>query len=154
MVMFRFSRACVQSAWMVYIAEPSAWMLSTFLSGHAIAAPVAIGMPRPIEPPMFCQPGVRMRIARRGEEGAPGRDALVHHDRVLGNQRADRLGERDQVDLAGRRRLRAVFRGLDRLLCGTELVREPFERVDQSSSMVESVVNWVSFGASRLGLSG
>jgi len=39
-VMLRFSRACVHSDWIVYIAEPSASRLSTGRSGHAIAAPV------------------------------------------------------------------------------------------------------------------
>src|SRR3954447_12779384 len=46
------SRACVHSAWIVYIAEPSPSRLSTGRSGAATAAPVATGGPQPIEPPV------------------------------------------------------------------------------------------------------
>src|SRR3954454_14634153 len=72
-----------------------------------------------------------MRIACRRKEAAPGRDAFVHHDAILGDQRADRLRQRDRVDLAGRERLRAILRRLDWLLRRAELVGEPFERVDR-----------------------
>src|SRR5262245_856768 len=47
----RRSRACVQSACIVYIALPSACRLITMRSGQAIAAPVAQGGPNPIAPP-------------------------------------------------------------------------------------------------------
>src|SRR5260370_38264155 len=47
------SRACVHSACTVYIALPSACNDTTRRSGQATAAPVASGMPSPIEPPMF-----------------------------------------------------------------------------------------------------
>src|SRR3954449_4764694 len=72
-----------------------------------------------------------MRIACRRKEAAPGRDAFVHHDAILGDQRADRLRQRDRVDLAGRERLRAILRRGDWLLGGAELVGQPFERVDR-----------------------
>ena len=45
-------RACVHSAYRVYIAPPSPWRQTTFLSGQAIAAPVATGMLCPIAPPV------------------------------------------------------------------------------------------------------
>src|SRR5436190_1675848 len=47
------SRACVHKACTVYIALPSACNETTRRSGQAIAAPVASGMPSPIEPPML-----------------------------------------------------------------------------------------------------
>src|SRR5438045_7532320 len=47
------SRACVHSACTVYIALPSACSETTRRSGQATAAPVASGMPSPIEPPIF-----------------------------------------------------------------------------------------------------
>src|SRR6201986_495089 len=50
----RFSRAWVQRDWMVYIALPSPTMQITLRSGQATAAPVATGVEKPIEPPMFC----------------------------------------------------------------------------------------------------
>ena len=46
------SRAWVHSDCSVYIALPSACRLSTGRSGHATAAPVATGIPKPIEPPV------------------------------------------------------------------------------------------------------
>ena len=46
------SRACVHSACRVYIAPPSPWRPTTFLSGQAIAAPAATGMLCPIAPPV------------------------------------------------------------------------------------------------------
>src|SRR5262245_13348613 len=52
-VMSRPSRAWVQSAWTVYMPLPSPSRHTTFRSGHATAAPVASGRPRPIEPPML-----------------------------------------------------------------------------------------------------
>src|SRR5690606_40159847 len=48
----RPSLACVQSAWTVYMPLPSASSDSTLRSGHATAAPVAAGMPKPIAPPV------------------------------------------------------------------------------------------------------
>ncbi len=47
-----FSRAWVHSDCTVYIAEPSACRLITRRPGAPIAAPVAIGMPPPIAPPV------------------------------------------------------------------------------------------------------
>src|SRR5438045_8500030 len=47
------SRACVHKACTVYIALPSACSDTTRRSGQATAAPVASGMPSPIEPPIF-----------------------------------------------------------------------------------------------------
>ena len=46
------SRAMVHSAWMVYIALPSPTSAITGRSGQAIAAPVALGRPWPIAPPV------------------------------------------------------------------------------------------------------
>ena len=46
------TRACVHSAYRVYITPPSPWRQTTFLSGQAIAAPVATGMLCPIAPPV------------------------------------------------------------------------------------------------------
>ena len=47
------SRACVHKACTVYIALPSACSETTRRSGQATAAPVASGIPSPIEPPML-----------------------------------------------------------------------------------------------------
>ena len=47
-----FSRAWVHRLWIVYIAEPSACRLITRRPGAATAAPVEIGMPPPIAPPV------------------------------------------------------------------------------------------------------
>src|SRR3974390_3291743 len=52
-VTLRPSRACVHSDCSVYMALPSPTMQITLRSGHATAAPVAIGVENPIEPPMF-----------------------------------------------------------------------------------------------------
>ena len=70
-VTLRFSRACVHSDWIVYIALPSAWMLSTGRSGHATAAPVASGMPMPIEPPMFCSQVCGCALRVEGKKPRP-----------------------------------------------------------------------------------
>src|SRR5882724_5034341 len=51
-VTFNCSRAIVQIACNEYIPEPSACKATTFLSGHAIAAPTASGSPSPIAPPV------------------------------------------------------------------------------------------------------
>ena len=48
----RPSRAWVHSDWIVYMAEPSASRLTTGRPAAPIAAPVAAGMPQPIEPPV------------------------------------------------------------------------------------------------------
>src|SRR5712672_2866859 len=53
-VTLRPSRAWVQSDCSVYIALPSPTMQITLRSGQATAAPVATGVEKPIEPPMFC----------------------------------------------------------------------------------------------------
>src|SRR5205807_5751142 len=50
----RPSRAWVHSDCSVYIALPSPTMQITLRSGQATAAPVATGVEKPIEPPMFC----------------------------------------------------------------------------------------------------
>ena len=49
----RPSRACVHSDWIVYIADPSACSSTTGRSGTATAAPVAVGRPQPIDPPVM-----------------------------------------------------------------------------------------------------
>ena len=46
------SRAIVHSAWIVYIAEPSASRQTTGRPGAPTAAPVAAGSPQPIAPPV------------------------------------------------------------------------------------------------------
>ena len=46
------SRACVHSAWIVYMAEPSASSEITGRPGAPTAAPVAAGRPQPIAPPV------------------------------------------------------------------------------------------------------
>ncbi len=88
------SRACVHSAWTVYMALPSPSSVTTLRSGQATAAPVASGMPMPIEPPMFWSQSCGRGRARRREEAAAGRDRLVDDDRILGKQGAERRAER------------------------------------------------------------
>src|SRR5450631_2359867 len=51
-VTLSFSRARVQSAWIVYIELPSPIRASTGRSGHAIATPMALGRAWPIAPPV------------------------------------------------------------------------------------------------------
>ena len=51
-VTFSPSRACVQSAWTVYMALPSASRQRTGRSAAATAAPVATGRPWPMAPPV------------------------------------------------------------------------------------------------------
>ena len=51
-VISRDSRACVQSAWTVYMPLPSASSAITLRSGQATAAPVANGSPIPMAPPV------------------------------------------------------------------------------------------------------
>ena len=48
------SRACVHSPCSVYIADPSACIVTTRRPGAPTAAPVAIGIPPPIAPPVSC----------------------------------------------------------------------------------------------------
>src|SRR5580693_2347489 len=64
----RFSRACVHSDWMVYIALPSPTMQITLRSGQATAAPVETGVEKPIEPPMFCNQSCGLAAAVGGKE--------------------------------------------------------------------------------------
>ena len=51
--MSKFSLAIVHKDWTVYIALPSPSKEITFWSGHATAAPMATGMPKPIDPPQL-----------------------------------------------------------------------------------------------------
>src|SRR6476661_6672515 len=70
-VTLRFSRACVHSDWIVYIALPSPTMQITLRSGHATAAPVAMGVENPIEPPMFCSQSWGAAAAVGGKKPRP-----------------------------------------------------------------------------------
>src|SRR6201993_2276449 len=64
----RFSRAWVHRDWIVYMALPSPTMHMTLRSGQATAAPVATGVEKPIEPPMFCSQSCGAEAAVGGEE--------------------------------------------------------------------------------------
>src|SRR5258707_12686437 len=70
--MLRFSRACVHSDWIVYIALPSPTMQITLRSGQAIAAPIESGVEKPIEPPMFWSQSCGAAAAVGGEKARPG----------------------------------------------------------------------------------
>ena len=72
---------------------------------------------------------MRMDAAGRREEAAPGAHAFVDHDRVVGEERADRLAERHRLDLAGRGLRRRVRRADERRRACADLVGQPFERV-------------------------
>src|SRR6201986_3951246 len=67
----RFSRAWVQRDWMVYMALPSPTMQITLRSGQATAAPVATGVEKPIEPPMFCSQSWGFAAAVGGKKPRP-----------------------------------------------------------------------------------
>src|SRR5580704_2412241 len=67
----RFSRAWVHRDWMVYIALPSPTMQITLRSGQATAAPVATGVEKPIEPPMFCNQSCGLADAVGGKKPRP-----------------------------------------------------------------------------------
>src|SRR6476646_3459369 len=65
------SLACVHSDCSVYIALPSPTMQITLRSGHATAAPVATGVEKPIEPPMFCSQSCGFAAAVGGKKPRP-----------------------------------------------------------------------------------
>ena len=88
------SRACVHSACKVYMPLPSPSRQTTLRSGQATAAPVATGMPMPIEPPMFESQSCGAASAGRREEAAAGRHRLVDDDRILRQQCRERGAER------------------------------------------------------------
>src|SRR5207248_1901447 len=67
----RLSRAWVHKDWMVYIALPSPTMQITLRSGQATAAPVATGVEKPIEPPMFCSQSCGAAAAVGGKKPRP-----------------------------------------------------------------------------------
>src|ERR1700745_3400018 len=67
----RFSRAWVHRDWIVYIALPSPTMQITLRSGQATAAPVATGVEKPIEPPMFCSQSCGLAAAVGGKKPRP-----------------------------------------------------------------------------------
>src|ERR1700759_3663181 len=67
----RFSRAWVHKDWIVYIALPSPYMKLTVRSGQATAAPVATGVEKPIEPPMFCSQSCGLAAAVGGKKPRP-----------------------------------------------------------------------------------
>src|ERR1700751_5884879 len=67
----RHSRAWVHSDWIVYIALPSPTMQITLRSGQATAAPVATGVEKPIEPPMFCSQSCGAAAAVGGKKPRP-----------------------------------------------------------------------------------
>src|SRR3979411_3563834 len=71
-VTLRPSRTCVHSDCRVYIALPSPTMQITLRSGHATAAPVATGVEKPIEPPMFCSQSCGAAAAVGGKKPRPG----------------------------------------------------------------------------------
>src|ERR1700760_4322155 len=67
----RFSRAWVHRDWIVYIALPSPTMQITLRSGQATAAPVATGVEKPIEPPLFCSQSWGALAAVGGKKPRP-----------------------------------------------------------------------------------
>ncbi len=89
----RPSRAWVHSDWSVYIALPSAWRLITGRSGHATAAPVASGMPKPMEPPVSVSQSWRGRAGGRARRPDAAGLRLVGDDRALGQECTDRVGD-------------------------------------------------------------
>src|SRR5579863_2215379 len=70
-VTLRPSRACVHSDCRVYMALPSPTMQITLRSGQATAAPVATGVEKPIEPPMFCNQSCGADAAVGGKKPRP-----------------------------------------------------------------------------------
>ena len=120
------SRAIVHSDCSVYIPDPSPSSTTTLRSGQATAAPVAIGRPKPIGPAGHRQPVMPARASRSPAcTGGRRGDALVHDDRLLGQQRRDRLrdpvqphrtrGQGRQVERL-ERRLGQIARGHAQLL--------------------------------------
>ena len=89
-------RAWVHNACSVYIALPSAWRQSTGRSGAATAAPVAIGRPMPMAPPVRVSQSCAGAPAVAPADEETRRVALVHHDGALGQGGSD----------GGRQRLR------------------------------------------------
>ena len=68
----RPSRACVHSDCSVYMALPSACSASTGRSGQATAAPVAVGGPCPIAPPVSASRVWRGAPGEAAQYGPPG----------------------------------------------------------------------------------
>src|SRR5215475_9421437 len=118
--MLRPSRACVHSDWMLYIALPSPTMQITLRSGQAIAAPVATGVEKPIEPPMFCSQSC-------GAAAAVG-DGFVDDDRVLRDRAGDRLGDRGVIERTGWLVEFHKLLRLDVVRPGAERIRQRFQR--------------------------
>ena len=124
-------------------------------SGQATAAPVASGMPRPIEPPMLFSQSCGGAPAVVLEEAAPGGDGLVGDDGALGQQRAERSaralsGVRRRSGSAGRL---ALLHDLAVLL-RAHLVGEPLERRERVLGEGGEPVDLAAVGRSTLGLSG
>jgi hypothetical protein len=81
-----FSRAMVQSAWMVYIDVPSPISASTGRSGQAMAAPTALGRPWPMAPPVSVMRSWRGAPAVNRAQHQPRGDGLVDEDGVVGSR--------------------------------------------------------------------
>ena len=152
-VTLRFSRACVHSAWIVYIALPSASRLSTGRSGHATAAPTASGMPMPIEPPMFCSQvcGCAWRVA-----GKKPRPVETPSSTTIAFSGISAPSDCAKVAASI---LPVASLGGSYFAPSTGCVAPSSSASHSSawtmsSSSFASVTNCVSFGASRLGLSG
>ena len=98
----RPSRAWVHSDCSVYIALPSACRLITGRSGHATAAPVATGMPNPIEPPVSVSQSCGGAPAVAGDAQIPPVCASSATIAPSGSSCAERGRERLAGERAGR----------------------------------------------------
>ena len=153
-VMLSCSRACVHSDWIVYIAEPSAWILTTGRSGHATAAPVAIGMPMPIEPPMFCSQVCGCALRVEGKNPRPVETPSSTTIAFSGIRLPSDCASVSESILPLASGIGPYFAGSIGCCAAPSSSASHSSACSVSSSRVESVVNCVSFGASSEGLSG
>ena len=89
-------------------ALPSPSRQTTLRSGHATAAPVASGMPMPIDPPMFESQSCGCAARVGAKKPRPVVTASSTTIAFSGKQRAERRAERLRGDRAGGRRRRRV----------------------------------------------
>ena len=149
------SRAWVQSAWIVYMAEPSASSEMTGRPGRADRG-AGRGGQAPADRAAGQVQVVVLAGARRAVlEERGGGDGLVDHDRVVGQQRADDRGERVEVERAAGRELRARGSGsTGRAARAPTRSASASSAASESSSGVASTVTSCRGDHSRLGLPG
>ena len=123
-------------------------------SGHATAAPTASGMPMPIEPPMFCSQVCGCALRVEGKKPRPVETPSSTTIAFSGISAPIDCASVIESILPVAGGCGPYFEGSIGCCAAPSSSASHSSAWTESSSMVESVVNCVSFGASRLGLSG